>query len=510
VTVQARLTAPASESETAQHDVARVLAEDDSGPADPAIDFDSTRQAAMCAPLYSYADQTSPLRPEAAVGEPSVTKDGTRYTFRVRQGLRFSPPSNHPVTAAAYARSIERALHPRMGSYIASALQDVKSVKASGNTLVIALERPAGDLTARLSATPLCPVPPDTPIRSEGIDPVPSAGPYYAVSHEQGRTLVLRRNPNYGGSRPQELREISYQFGVSPERAIEDVVAGRADYFQVDPLVSEGASSEAIIELTKRFGPTSEAARAGAQLVFQEPAMSEHYFAFNSTHGPFASADLRRAVNYAIDRRRLATNTGVGELGRPTDQYLPPGLPGFVDIAAYPLGEPDPTTARRLADGFRGSAVLYTCSLPECVRHAEILRTNLKAIGIELDTRRFPIGELFGRIADPSEPFDIALANWFADYADPANFTQVFGPNGLLDALSDSPELDRRLAAAAPLTGDARLAAYAKIDRYLVEDLALAAPFASGIATHVISARMGCEVFRPIYAIELGALCVSE
>ena len=90
------------------------------------------------------------------------------------------------------------------------------------------------------------------------------------------------------------------------------------------------------------------------------------------------------------------------------------------------------------------------------------------------------------------------------------NFTQVFGPGGLLDSLFDGPELDRRLAAAAPLTGDARLAAYAKIDRYFVEDLALAAPFASGIATHVIAARMGCEVIRPFYGIELGALCVSE
>ena len=113
VTVQARLAPPASESETPPDDVARVLVEDDSGPADPAIDLDHTRQAAMCAPLYSYADQTSPLRPEAAAGEPSVTEGGTRYTVRVRRGCASrrhptSPSPPPPTRAASNARFIRR------------------------------------------------------------------------------------------------------------------------------------------------------------------------------------------------------------------------------------------------------------------------------------------------------------------------------------------------------------------------------------------------------------------
>ena len=64
---------------------------------------------------------------------------------------------------------------------------------------------------------------------------------------------------------------------------------------------------------------------------------------------------MRRAVNYAIDRRALARHPIPEALaGRPTDQHIPPGWPGFRDAAIYPLGGPDLATARRLAgDGRR-------------------------------------------------------------------------------------------------------------------------------------------------------------
>ena len=47
---------------------------------------------------------------------PAVSDGGRRYTFHLRPGFRFSPPSNAPVTAAAFRRAIERALHPRCES----------------------------------------------------------------------------------------------------------------------------------------------------------------------------------------------------------------------------------------------------------------------------------------------------------------------------------------------------------------------------------------------------------
>jgi DNA-binding SARP family transcriptional activator len=259
------------------------------------------------------------------------------------------------------------------------------------------------------------------------------------------------------------------------------------------------------------YGPRSEAARAGRQQLFTQPSLSVYSFVFNTRRGPFADRRLRQAVNFAMDRRALAAHTGGGESGRPTDQFIPPGLPGFEDAAVYPLGGPDLESARRLADGRRRQAVLYTCNLPGCTRHGQILKSNLRAIGIDLTVRQSVLGEMFERIRNPSEPFDIAYWNWFVDYADPSGYINAqFARDGALPGLFADLNIERRMAATASLTGDARLRAYAKLDRDLAANAAPAAAFATGTASYFLSARMGCQVLHPLFGLDLAALCVRR
>jgi peptide/nickel transport system substrate-binding protein len=234
---------------------------------------------------------------------------------------------------------------------------------------------------------------------------------------------------------------------------------------------------------------------------------------FNTGRDLFSDEGMRQAVNYAIDRPALADHTGVGGTGRPTDQYLPPGLPGFRDALVYPLGGPDLASALSLAGGGRKTAVLYTCNLPDCTRHAGILRSNLDAIGIDLDVRQFPLGELFERTSTPGEPWDLAYSNWFVDVADPANYINVqFGSDVIfgLGHLPRDSEVVGAMEEAAQLAGDERLRAYADLDRELTERAEFGAVFATGTVSHFLSARMGCEVLHPIYGLDLAALCVEE
>jgi YVTN family beta-propeller protein len=493
--------------------VARLLIGSDPGPTDPAFDIDLQRQAATCALLYNYPDQPFPegarLRPEVARGQPSISPDRRTYTFRIRPGFRFSPPSNEPVTAAAFERAIERA--KRTGAFAGELLADVTDVGAQGNTLTLRLRSPLPNLPSRLAAPYFCAVPPDTPITAEGVDALPSAGPYYVASHVPDRSLVLRRNPNYGGPRPSRLAEIRYRIGVPPKRAVAAVGAGRADYVVLHPPGEPGVSAATERRLADRYGPRSEAARAGRQQLFTQPAPNIYYFAFNTRRGPFDDVRLRRAVNLAMDRRALALHTGGGEVGRPTDQHIPPGLPGFEDAAIYPLGGPDLTAARRLAGSTRRHAVLYTCDFPGCSRHGQILRSNLSAIGIDLEVREFSIPELFERLRKPGEPFDIGYSNWFFDYADPFSYINLqFGDEGLSFGLFEGPRWQRRMDAVARLSGNTRIRAYAKLDRELAAEAAPAAPFATGTTTYFLSARMGCQVLHPIYGLDLAALCVRH
>ncbi len=288
-------------------------------------------------------------------GRPSVSADQRTYTFSLRDDFRFSPPSDEPVTPAAFERAIERVLDPAMGSYGRGAGEGHR--RRSGLRERPGAERGRRDRARRHAhdrarapgREPGQPTrhpvvlrrPPDAPIDRDGVDLLPSAGPYYVASYAAGRSLVLRRNPNYGGTRPQELEEIRYELDVSSERAIERIEAGEADYAALDPLVETAPPPEEFRRLTAAYGPRSEAARAGRQQLFTQPVPLLHYFMFNAERDTFADPQLRRAVNYALDRRALAVDPGLGQRGRPTDQYIPPGTPGFEDETIYPLSGPD-------------------------------------------------------------------------------------------------------------------------------------------------------------------------
>ena len=95
-------------------------------------------------------------------------------------------------------------------------------------------------------------------------------------------------------------------------------------------------------------------------------------------------------------------------------------MPGFRDACVYPL-RPDVARARRLAGAALRRVVLYTTGSPEHARSAKIVRSNLRAIGIEVEIKE--LGNSFwARMPRRGEPFDMALVTWLADYAHPMDF----------------------------------------------------------------------------------------
>ena len=87
----------------------RVAVAADGIDTDPATAFyPDARQLhyVTCAGLMAYPDAAGAdgrrLVPEVAAEPPSVSGDGRTYTFRIRAGYRFSPPSGAPVTAETF------------------------------------------------------------------------------------------------------------------------------------------------------------------------------------------------------------------------------------------------------------------------------------------------------------------------------------------------------------------------------------------------------------------------
>jgi YVTN family beta-propeller protein len=480
-----------------------------------------------CAQLLNYPDKGGPagahLEPELAAAIPRPSDGGRTYTFRIRRGFRYSPPSGEPVTAQAIKYSIERTLHPRMHSPAAPLLRDlvgarayesgrarhISGVTAAQDKLTLRLTRPASDFLARISLPFFCAVPIGTPIDPDGLRTVPTAGPYYASSHLPGEQIVLERNPNYHGPRQRRPDEVRITVGSREGQAVARAEANEVDYV---PFISDPSSAR---RLEARYGAGSAAAESGSQRYFVHTLLGLDYLAFNTSRPPFSSARLRRAVNYALDRRTLAREGLINPLpAAPTDQYLPPGMRGFRDFHLYPKA-PDLAKARQLAGNERRTAVLYTDSSRPAVRFAEIVKANLRAIGMDVQIKKLGSSVVF-RAGRRDEPFDMAVTQWFGDYPDPISFLSLLDGRTIRQdenlnlAYFNEAAYNRRLDTAAGLPSPARELALGRLDAQVARTAAPWAAVANERAHDFFSDRMGCQVFHPVFGVNLAALCIQR
>lgn len=498
---------------------------------DPALAYaspDWQMQYATCLKLVNYPDSAAPegsvLVPEAALAMPWVSRDGLNYVFVVPPGrFHFSPSTGagsarqggEPVTAESFRRALLRTLSPASQSpafqfvqmidgvdaYRRLAATDISGIKVIGPFLIIRLTTPAPDLLARLAMPFFCAVPANAPAPSR-LSLIPSAGPYYIASAGADE-VVLRANPNYAGKRPHVFAEIRYRFPVSPADTELHIAAGTADY------AGSGIPATSWDAVAARVGPGSPAALAGRQQLFVNPLLGTRYLALNSAAGRLFHdrPALRRAVNFAIDRAVLTRLVP----GMPTDQVIPPNMPGYRDALLYPLGGADIARAAALAAPYvPATAELYTTTFASTVAMAQEIKRELALIGIRVNIHTFPFGELMSRVRTPGEPYDITTTGWIVDFNDPFQLfgTQIRGAAVNNVSHFDDPLWNARIDASHALYGAARFDSFAALDRDIMRDVAPIAPISHYIARDYFSARIGCQIFNPSYGIDIAALCL--
>ena len=488
---------------------------------------------ATCAKLLNYPDAGAPeggrLYPEVAAAMPTVSSNGLTYTFTIRSGYQFSPPSNEPVRAQNFEFALERVLNPAMASPGEVYFRDIASIESSpdGATLTITLDEPAGDFLARLTMPFSCPLPTSTPIALDGIQaPVPSAGPYYISRWVRNSVIEVKENPNYTGTRPHNFDAVRYRIGNPLETIRANIQSGVTDFGDVPPAVHA--------ELGTLFGPGSPAATAGHQQYFTYPAPTVLYLAMNHEQplfgddpatgvglDPLGNVNLKKAVNYAIDRTAMLAFRGA-HAGSPTDQHLPLGMPGFRDEAIYP-NTSDLVKARQLA-GCLDDTDKATCpartGIFYCSNRAPAPATcahvanQLLEIGLTMEVKEFPRATQFELAGRRGEKFDMTLEGWHEDYHDPFDFlflldgTTIRPANNTNFAYFNSPSYNEAIAEANLLTGAARENAFGDLDVDIAENAAPWAPYGVPNDRYFFSERIGCHTYVPAYTFSLGALCL--
>jgi peptide/nickel transport system substrate-binding protein len=456
--------------------------------------------------LLAFPDKEGPagsrMVVQAATGFPKVSRDGKTYTFTIKQGFKFS--DGKPVTAANFAASFKRALTPRMQSPASSFLDDVASYSAKGMTLTVKLKKVAPDFLARMTMPFFSAIPTNLPITPEGVDaPLVSAGPYYVKEWVKGRSAVVLRNPSWNNAkepykslaRPANVDRMTFTVGNSLEAILLRLQRNETDLGNIPP-----ASAS---QLADQYG-------INKGRFFIRKQLTTWFLSLNTSQPLFrGNTKLRQAVNWAIDRPQIVRQYGFLGGGR-TDQILPPGMPGYRDANIYPLSGVNTaslTRARALARGNTrtGKATMYTFTAAPGPGIAQVVQFNLRQIGLDVEIKPFDRVVQHEKSATRGEPFDLTVEGWGADYADPYNFLNVLLDGGRIQATNNvntsyfnDAAYNRRMEQAARLSGDARYAAYAKLDADITRDAAPMGTFINTNAKILVSQDVGCYTYSVV------------
>jgi peptide/nickel transport system substrate-binding protein len=456
----------------------------------------------------------------------TVSRDGRTYTFHIRKGMRFS--NGQAVTAANYKHTLLRILNPNVGSPIASFLTDPASVNIRGAlayntsgkgsvggiqtkgkyTLVLRLIKANALLPTLMAmietgATPLSfPMKPITAPKS-----VVSAGAYYVAGYTPDRSIKIRRNKFYKPAGavpyPANLNGMDYQIGIQQDQALLLTKQGKLDW------PADGLSSTAWGPLFAQYG-TKGRARVFATSVVD-------YAVMNTTKGPFANLNARKAVEYGLNRKSLVKIRGP-RAGSPQCSMLTPAIPGYKKCNTYPLNKQDLAKARSLSRGHTGHInYWYTAStLGTQIQH--LAASQLNAIGYtNIDTKPFQSG-LFTALGKKGNDYDFAIIGWQADFPDPYDYiNKLLSGDTIQDVQNNNvsyfnnPTANKLMRNAAQLRGTKRFSTYGNLDNLIQKNYAPTAPIDNRNDREFFSSRVATNTVKtsPVYEIDMGKLALK-
>jgi peptide/nickel transport system substrate-binding protein len=322
---------------------------------------------------------------------------------------------------------------------------------------------------------------------------------------------VLVRNPRFVSwdaevRPPGFVDQIVWTLATDDAAAVDMVKSGKADY--VDGRVPPSLISQLFTEVTPQVHATS---------------IATTFLFMNTKLPPFDNADARRAVNFAIDRARVAEIQGGAGAAAPTCQILPPSFPGYEPYCPYSVSPdgnggrwtgPDMAEAARLVDasGTKGTKVAVTLP-PNRFRQGagEYVVSLLSALGYDASLNVPATShDVFQQIFF-DKTVQMGMFEFTADYPAPTGFLSQFTCDNPEDfTFFCDPALDAMITAAQDQqTTDAAAGAalWAKVDRR-VTDLALWAPLINE-GTRFVSARVGNYQFHPQWGVLLDQVWVQ-
>jgi peptide/nickel transport system substrate-binding protein len=472
-------------------------------------------------PLLTYAHATgeagSKVIPGLAKSMPKVTNGGTTYTLFLRKGLKYSDGT--PVKASDFTHTVERVFKLNSGGspfytdivgaekFAETKSGGIPGIKTDDKTgeIVIDLVKPRGTFTNELGMPFVAPVPPSTPDKDQTSTPPPATGPYVITKSDPGRGWSYERNPVWAEGNAKLMPEIpsghvdKIEISVVRNKAtqVHDTEQGKFDWMQTPPPPDLYAGVKSKYEAKDQFRV--------------ENTISVYYFWMNTKEPPFDDVKVRQAVNYAVDPEAMI-RIYAGQIA-PTQQILPPGIPGYRKYELYPHDMAKAKALIKEADPSDRNITVWGDNEAENSKAVTYYQSVLQELGFNAKLKIINADNYFTVIGNQTTPdLDTGWFNWFEDYPHPNDYFQpLLAGESILPTHNANftqtayPAEDKKISELGEeQLGPEQEAGYAELDKSYMEK-AVWAPYGNRTVPTFVSSAIDLDkvIFNPTFGQDL-------
>lgn len=338
----------------------------------------------------------------ALASEYEIQDDGLTYVFTLRDGVKFHDGTD--VTIDDVAFSILRCAGSDGKEPLVPAFSYIDQVKTEGNKLYVTLDQKHPEILYSFTTA----IVPKAAVENDTLKSVIGTGPYKLAAREPQAYIDLVRNDDYYGEKGK-LETARFKIIADPNMIATELKSGAVHMFA-------------------RISNTQAKEAEGSCNILEGSMSLVQALYLNNTAKPFDDVRVRKALNYAIDRKGIIDLVFAGR-GHIIGSSMVPGFKRYYVPELENAYEYDIEKAKSLLaeagypNGFDMEITVPSNYQPH-IDTAQVIVEQLKAVGINATIK------------------SIEWASWLSEvYTDHDYQTTVIGVDGI--TLSASAFLSR-------------------------------------------------------------------
>jgi dipeptide transport system substrate-binding protein len=404
---------------------------------DPALYTAGTTFDAASHPLYNRLVEFKVGTTEVIPGLAEsweVSDDGKTVTFSLRKGVKFHSNADFTPSRDFNADDVIFSFNRQKdednpynkvsggtweyfgGMSMPDLIDSIE--KTDDYTVVFNLTRPEAPIIANMAmdfASIVSAEYADTMLAAgtpEMVNQAPiGTGPFSFQAYQKDAVIRYLRNDDYWGDK---AKVESLIFAITPDASVryQKVQAGECQIMAYP----NPADVQAMKDDTNL-------------VVMEQEGLNVGYLAYNTTVAPYDNANVRRALNMAIDKQAIidVVFQGSGEIAK---NPIPPTMWSYNDAVQDDAYDPEKAKAMLEAEGVTDLKMkIWAMPVqrpynPNARRMAELMQEDFAKIGVEVEIVSYEWGEYLSRSRGLDRDGAILLG-WTGDNGDPDNFLAV-------------------------------------------------------------------------------------